>query len=107
MMQANKNNFEDEVLKSELPVVVDFWAEWCGPCVSLGPIFEETAKDYSGKTVFAKVNVDEENELAGKYEVKGIPCIIIFSKGREIGRITGFIKKEHLKAEIDEMLKKA
>jgi thioredoxin 1 len=104
MLELNKDNFEKEVKKSDTPVIVDFWASWCGPCMNLAPIFEEISKGYKGKLKFAKVNVEENQELAGEFSVRGIPCLIVFNKGEEVERIVGALPKDSLKEQIDGIL---
>jgi len=99
-----KENFEEEVSKSNLPVIIDFWAAWCGPCQMLGPIYEEVSQDYEGKLAFAKIDVESEQELASKFGVSGIPSMIILHKGKESARIVGMLPKEALKKKIDEAL---
>lgn len=83
MLHVDDTNFETEVLKSELPVIVDFFAEWCGPCKMMGPIFEEVGQKFEGKVKFVKLNVDEARESAMKYGVMSIPTLIVF-KGGEV-----------------------
>ncbi len=85
-------NFEDKVLKSKLPVFVDFWAPWCGPCKMAGPVIEELSESYKGKVEFMKVNVDE-NQVAGKYGVMSIPTTVLFKDGKEVSRQVGFAGK--------------
>jgi len=104
MLELNKDNFEKEVKKSDIPVIVDFWASWCGPCMNLAPIFEEISKDYEGKLKFAKVSVEENQDIAGEFSVRGIPCLIVFNKGKEVNRIVGSLPKESLKEQIDGIL---
>ncbi len=82
-------------------VIVDFWAEWCGPCKRLAPIFDELGKEYKGKVAFYKVNVDENGELAQGLGVMGIPCLIVFKDGAEVDRIVGAMSKEQLRTKID------
>ena len=79
-IKVTKNNFEQEVLKSDIPVLVDFWAVWCGPCQMLAPVLEDVANEYEGKIKVAKINVDEEPELAIKHGVEAIPTILLFKK---------------------------
>jgi len=99
-------NFETEVLKFEGPVLVDFYADWCGPCKMQGPIVDELAKEMEGKPVkIAKLNVDAAPEMSGKYEVMSIPTIIIFNKGAEAKRLVGLQSKDGLKSELENLLK--
>ena len=100
----NKDNFQKEVVESEIPVIIDFWAEWCGPCKMMAPLFEELSKEYEGKLKFAKLNTDENQELAIKYNITGIPCLAITKKGKEVDRIVGFGPKSYVKQKIDEIL---
>lgn len=98
------NEFEQVVLKSDKPVLVDFWAPWCGPCKMVGPEVEALAKDYEGKAVVAKVNVDENQQLASQYNVMSIPTIIVFKGGQESKRLVGFRPKKELGAAIDSVM---
>ena len=97
-------SFEDEVLKSELPVLVDFWAPWCAPCRIVSPIVEELANEYEGKIKVGKVNVDENSSTASKYGVMSIPSILIFKNGEPIKTIIGAQSKENFKKGIEEVL---
>jgi len=103
MIHLDKDSFEKEVLKSSTPVLVDFWAEWCGPCKMLGPIFEKISKEFP-KIKFAKLNVQDNQDLASKHDVMGIPCMIFFEKGKEKGRITGYMPEEKLREKIKELV---
>jgi len=94
ILAAGKNNFEEEVLKSEKPVLVDFWAQWCGPCRAVGPIMDELADEFDGKAKIAKVNVDEEGELAAKYRVMSIPTVMLFKNGQLVEKIIGARSKD-------------
>jgi thioredoxin 1 len=104
MLEITESNFEKEVLKSDIPVVLDFWAEWCGPCRMLAPVFEELSRDFKGRLKFAKVNVDENDKVANKFGVRGIPCLVVTNKGEEIDRIVGYAPKEIIKKKIEEMI---
>jgi thioredoxin 1 len=89
-------NFDEEVLNSEIPVLVDFWAPWCGPCKMLGPVVAEIAEENEGKIKVCKVNVDEEGELARRFKVSSIPTVISFEKGEMLNKNLGFTDKETL-----------
>ena len=88
------NNFEEEVIKSDLPVMVDFWAPWCAPCQMAGPVIEELAGEYEGKVKIGKLNVDENRTQAAKYGVMSIPTVILFDKGEEVERKIGYGGKQ-------------
>ena len=94
VLHVNQNSFDEEVLKSQIPVFVDFWAEWCGPCRAIAPVLESLAEDYNGKVKIVKINVDKETDLANKYNVSAIPSLIIVKDGKEIDRIVGGATKE-------------
>jgi len=91
-----KDNFEAEVLKSDIPVLVDFWASWCGPCRMLAPVIEDLAKELSGKAKVGKVNVDEEEQLAVQYNIMSIPTVILFKDGKVAATSTGVKNKAQL-----------
>ena len=93
-----KNNFEAEVLRSEIPVLVDFWATWCGPCRMLAPVIGEIAEEYAGTVKVGKVNVDEEPELAMQFRVDSIPTVMLFKEGRLVNTTVGFRPKEQIAA---------
>lgn len=107
MLDITKDSFEKEVLTNSLPVLVDFWAPWCGPCRIVGPVLEKLSKEYTNKLKFAKLNVDDSQEIAAKHDVRGIPCMIVFSKGSEVDRIIGAFPEDALRRKIDVILTKA
>jgi len=98
-------NFEEEVIKSQIPILVDFWAEWCGPCKMMGPILEELAKDFEGKPVrIAKCNVDDNPDLAQEYEILSIPAFKIFKGGKVIEEFVGAQTKDNLKSKLEKII---
>jgi len=103
---VNAKDWEKDVINSQLPVFVDFWAEWCGPCRMVSPAIEELASEYSGKINFVKVNVDENNEIASKYNVFSIPTLAIFNNGQIVAQQVGAASKSSYKNMIDKILEK-
>ncbi len=100
-LEFTDGNFQAEVLDSEQPVLVDFWAEWCGPCKMLGPVIDELASDYDGKAKIGKMDIDNNREAAVTYGIQSIPSIIIFKNGEEVNRFVGISPKEDLAGAID------
>ncbi len=94
--EITDNSFEQDVLKSDIPVLVDFWAPWCGPCKSIAPVLQELAKDYAGKLKFTKINIDENPKNATNYKVRGIPNLVFFKGGQVVEQIVGAVPKEQL-----------
>ena len=101
IIAVTDSTFEDQVLKSDTPVVVDYWAEWCGPCKMIAPILDEIADEYSGKITVAKLNIDENQETPQKYAVRGIPTLMIFKNGNVAATKVGAMSKSQLSAFID------
>jgi thioredoxin 1 len=101
---VSDNDFDQQVLKAENPVLVDFWAPWCGPCRMVAPIVEELADEYSGKVDFYKLNTDDNAVTASKYGIRSIPTLLVFKGGEPVGQIVGFRPKSDLKKRLDEAL---
>lgn len=103
VITLTESNFETEVLNSPLPVLVDFWAEWCGPCKMLGPILDELAGECDGRVRFGKVNIDECQDLATRFGIRAIPTLLIFKDGEVAEQIVGLRSKRDLKASLDKV----
>ncbi len=99
------SDFDKVVLQSTTPVLVDFWAPWCGPCRMVAPVVEELAKEYEGKVAFTKLNVDQNAKTAGKYGIMSIPTLLIFKNGEPVSHLVGFRPKAELKRSLDAVLK--
>ena len=104
LIELTDDNFDKEVLKSNLPVLVDFWAEWCGPCKMIAPIVEEIAGDYAGKVKVGKVNVDFNNQVAMQYGIRGIPALLVFKGGSVANQIVGAVPKNNITQILDEVI---
>ena len=100
----NDKNFEDEVINSDIPVLVDFWAEWCMPCRMIAPIVDELAKEYTNKMKFVSVDVDANPDTAMKYNIRSIPALIVFKNGVPIDQIVGAVPKSALQEKVDSVL---
>jgi thioredoxin 1 len=103
-LELNENNFDSEVLKSDKPVVVDFWAEWCGPCRMIAPIIEEMHAEYAGKAVLGKVDVDSAPSIAAKYGIRNIPTVLFFKNGEVVDKQVGAVPKATLEQKLAALL---
>jgi thioredoxin 1 len=104
IIEVTDSSFEQEVLQSDLPVLVDFWAPWCGPCRAIAPVVEELSTDYESKLKVAKCNVDDNPKVPGKYGIRAIPTLIIFKSGNVSEQITGAVAKSQITAAIDKVV---
>lgn len=103
-IELTKDNFKTEVLDSKIPVCVDFWATWCGPCKAIGPVLSELAAAYAGRAKIGKVNSEQQSELAGEYGVISIPTLIFFKNGQPVDQITGAVPKNVISKKLDALL---
>lgn len=103
-LEITDKDFQEKVLESDVPVLVDFWAAWCGPCRMVGPIIDELNTEYEGKAVIAKMDVDQNQEFAAKYGVRNIPTVLFFKNGEMVNRQVGVAQKETYKEAIDNLL---
>ena len=104
VIELSVDNFESEALKSEMPVLIDFWAEWCGPCLMVSPVVEQLSEEYTGKVKFCKLNVDNAREIAAQYGIRSIPTLMLFKDGTVKDTIIGAQPKENMKAFLDKNL---
>ena len=104
IVTLTQENFAQQVLQSTTPVLVDFWAEWCGPCKMIAPILDELAEEYSGKVTIGKVNIDEHQGLAAEYGVRAIPTLLVFKQGQVAEQVVGARGKRDLKASLDRVV---
>lgn len=103
-LEVSDATFEQDILKSDMPALVDFWAAWCGPCRAVAPVVEELAKDYAGKVKIAKMNVDENAKTPAKYGIRAIPTLIVFKGGQVVEQITGAVSKNVIESAIKKAL---
>ncbi len=103
-IEVDDASFEQKVIKSNIPVLVDFWAPWCRPCLMAAPVLEELAKEYADRITFAKLDVDQNAQVAAKYNIMAIPNLIIFKEGKPVSQIVGYKPKEELKKDLDAVL---
>ena len=103
-LELTDDNFETEVIKSDKPVLVDFWAVWCTPCQMVSPIVEEIGRDYAGRLKVGKVNVDQNSKTASQYGIMSIPSLLFFKDGKVVDQVIGAVPKEHLKEKVDKIL---
>lgn len=103
LLHVTDGNFEEEILKSSTPALVDFWAAWCGPCRTVGPVVEELAGEYGNKVKIAKLNVDDNKQTPSKYGVRGIPTLMLFKNGQVVDQIVGAVPKSKIKELLDKV----
>ncbi|MBS4021234.1 MAG: thioredoxin [Dethiobacter sp.] len=103
VLEVGDANFSEEVLKSEIPVLVDFWAAWCGPCRMMAPVLDEVARELEGKAKVVKVNVDKNRSTAGNYKIMSIPTIVFFKNGNPVETQVGFVSKDQLIKKVDDL----
>lgn len=103
-LEVNEKNFDEKVINQSLPVLIDFWAEWCGPCRMVGPIVEEISKDFAGKAVVAKCDVDSATEIAAKYGIRNIPTLLFIKNGEVVDKLVGAVPKGKIVEKLNALL---
>ncbi len=103
LLHVTDGDFDQQILQSDIPALVDFWAAWCGPCRTVGPVVEELAGEYKGKIKVAKLDVDSNKQVAGKYGVRGIPTLMLFKDGQVVDQIVGAVPKSRIKELLDKV----
>ncbi len=107
ILNVNDNAFAIEILESNIPALVDFWASWCGPCQAIAPVVEELAREYTGRVKVAKINVEENPQTPGQYGVRGIPTLILFKNGQVFDQVMGVVPKDKLRQMLERALEKS
>ena len=105
VLDVNRDNFDEEVLNFDGRVLVDFWAEWCGPCRMVSPIIDELAQEYEGRVTIGKMNVDENDDVVGRFGIRNIPTVIFFKNGEMVDKIVGATSKDKFKEKVENLLK--
>ncbi len=102
LITLDQTNFQNEVVNSDKPVLVDFWAPWCMPCLMIAPVIEEISKDFNGKVKVGKLNTDENHSIAAEFDIRGIPSLLIYKNGKVVDQIVGVVPKEHITRKLEQ-----
>jgi thioredoxin 1 len=106
VIEVTDKNFEEEVIKSDLPTEVDFWAPWCGPCMMVSPIYDKLSEEYEGSFKFCKINVDENPQTAMEYQIRSIPMQMFFANGQKLDQILGSVPEDMIRSKVEDILKR-